>query len=116
MSLSVRRVSNIGTFFADGRYVVPSAKRPHLRSTGLTSEGGVEIAWKVFAGEIGDTLALIVYQRAHQDGIGEEPEAVAQYVRAHLERGLGYLASEREIKEIGSFLGRWLNNTRADSI
>jgi DNA sulfur modification protein DndE len=81
----------------------------------LTSEGGVEIAWKVFGGEIGDTLALVVYQRAHQHGVSKEPEALAQYLRAHLERGLGYLASEREIKEIDSFLGRWLNNRRADA-
>ena len=82
----------------------------------MTTEGGVEIAWKVFGGEIGDVLALLVHQRAHLDGISKEPEAIAHYLRAHLERGLSYLATERGACRIGTFLDRWLNNKRVDAI
>ena len=81
----------------------------------MTAEGGVEIAWKVFGGEIGDILAVLVYQRAHQDGIGQEPELVSRYLRAHIERGLSYLATERGASSIGVFFERWINNKRNDA-
>jgi DNA sulfur modification protein DndE len=80
-----------------------------------SAEGGVEIAWKVFGGEIADHLAALVYQRACQDGVPQKPDAVAHYLRAHLERGLGYLATERGTSRIDVFLERWLNNKRIDS-
>src|SRR5215471_16794929 len=56
-----------------------------------STEGGVEMSWKVFAGEHGDVLAAIVSQRACLDGFSESPDGVAICLRAHIQRGLGYL-------------------------
>jgi len=93
-----------------------SLKEPSIppRET-LSTEGGVEIAWKIFGGEVADILAAAVVKRAHQDGVREDPDAVAQYFRSHLERGLNYLASEQTVKSIGTFLIRWLTNKRPAS-
>lgn len=60
-------------------------------------------------------LSALVYMRALQDGFGEGAEAVAQCLRAHLERGLGYLASERGIGSISAFVNRWIDNKRTDA-
>jgi DNA sulfur modification protein DndE len=74
----------------------------------LKVEGGVEIAWKVFGGEIADSLAAVMYQRAQEDGFGEDLDAVSACFRSHLERGLNYLSSEQDARSIEDFLLRWL--------
>ena len=71
-------------------------------------EGGVEIAWKVFAGELSDVINALIRQRAVLDGLGAEDDAAAACLRAHLHRGLGYLTSEREIDGIAGFCRRWI--------
>jgi DNA sulfur modification protein DndE len=78
------------------------------------TEGGVEMSWRVFAGEHSEELAAVIYERAVFDGFGDSLDGPALCLRAHLHRGLGYLASEREVTDIGGFLVRWLKNRRAD--
>ena len=72
------------------------------------------MAWKVFAGENADQLAAIIFMRASADGFADSPEGAALCLRAHLHRGLGYLASEKEANGIAGFLSRWLKNKRTD--
>jgi len=80
-----------------------------------SADGGVEMSWKVFAGDLSDVFASLLTLRARKDGLGETQEAVAQCLRLHLHRGLGYLSSGKEIKSIDAFLRRWLLNQRADN-
>jgi DNA sulfur modification protein DndE len=77
-------------------------------------EGGVEISWRVFAGEMSDIFAAIVYQRTQIDGCGGSSDGPAVCLRAHVHRGLGYLASEKDVKGISGFLTRWLHNRRPE--
>ena len=53
------------------------------------------MSWKTFAGEYADQLAAIIYQRSVTDGFTESTDGAALCFRAHLHRGLGYLASEK---------------------
>jgi len=80
----------------------------------VSTEGGVEMTWKVFAGESSDELAAVIYQRSAMDGFGDQPDGAAQCLRSHLHRGLGYLASEKDISGISGFLKRWLQNRKQD--
>jgi DNA sulfur modification protein DndE len=71
-----------------------------------SSEGGVEISWKVFAGDISDVISTVLRLRLHHDkGANEEEKAGA--LRAHVTRGLGYLASGTDTKNISTFIARW---------
>ncbi len=72
------------------------------------------MSWKVFAGENADQLAAIIFKRASTDGFTDSPDGAAKCLRAHLHRGLGYLASEKDVTGISGFLSRWLKNKRAD--
>src|SRR4051812_651630 len=69
------------------------------RPTPIT-EGGVEMSWKVFAGENAEQLAAVLFHRATIDGYANLSDGPALCLRAHLHRGLGYLASEKEINSI----------------
>ncbi|MCX7320610.1 MAG: DNA sulfur modification protein DndE [Hyphomicrobiales bacterium] len=71
------------------------------------SEGGVEIAWKVLVGDLGGVIAALLGMQLHREGEGLEAEC-AGVLRAHVTRGLGYLASGTETKTISAFVRRWL--------
>ncbi len=80
-------------------------KRPPICKA--SNEGGVEINWKVFAGDNADALAALIVQRAIADGLNNSNEARADCLRSHLARGLEYLGSGHETKSIAAFLSRW---------
>ena len=71
-----------------------------------SSEGGVEIAWKVFAGELDKVVLSMVSMRIYQDGVGSDAEQ-ANVLRSHVTRGLGYLASGTDTKSIADYVTRW---------
>lgn len=71
------------------------------------SEGGVEIHWRVFAGDLSDSLIALVRMRLNKDGEANDM-AGAAILRAHVTRGLGYLASGTDTKNIADFITRWL--------
>ncbi len=65
------------------------------------------MSWKVFAGDQSDIFAALITNRAIKDGYNHSPEARAEYLKAHLTRGLDYLGSGYETKSISAFLVRW---------
>jgi DNA sulfur modification protein DndE len=79
------------------------------------SPGALAIDWRVLAGNFSDILAAMLAFRSRKDGFGDSPDSVAAYLRFHVHRGLGYLASETEEIGISAFLRRWgLNENRPD--
>jgi DNA sulfur modification protein DndE len=72
-------------------------------------DGGVEMTWKVFAGDQSEVFSALTMIRARQDGFPLTPEGLANCLRAHLHRGLTYLASGKETKSISDLAKRWLN-------
>ena len=71
-------------------------------------DGGVEMTWKVFAGEHGDIYAALTFMRARQDDFPNTSDGIAACLRAHLHRGLGYLASGMSTRSISDLASRWL--------
>lgn len=63
-------------------------------------ETGVEMTWKVFGGEYQEIYLALIKQRCHKDGFSLDDTVVAEQFWLHLHRGLGYLASEKKVKEV----------------
>ena len=72
-------------------------------------DGGVEMTWKVFAGDQSEIFSALNLIRARKDGFPLNSEGVANCLRAHLHRGLTYLASGQETKSLSDLAKRWLN-------
>lgn len=70
-------------------------------------DGGVEMTWKVFAGDESETYASLIKLRVITDGLSDDDEGPAKCLRAHIHRGLAYLASGKETQSISDFLERW---------
>lgn len=77
-------------------------------------DGGVEMSWRVFAGDSSEILAALIYQRARLEGCNETADGPGVCLRAHVHRGLGYLASGKELRGISGFLNRWLHNRQSE--
>lgn len=71
-------------------------------------DGGVEMSWKVFAGEYGDVYAALLSYRLTRDGYEESSDGASRFLRAHINRGLSYLSSGFDTKNVMDFADRWL--------
>lgn len=73
-----------------------------------STENGVEMTWKVFAGDQTQTYeALLNHDHTRRAASGEKLDKSA-LLHAHLRRGLGYLASGSQIRTIDNFISRWM--------
>lgn len=72
--------------FALCRSLANPTPPPKLNKIGETS---IDMEWKTFGGAYQEELAAIVLLRAKKDGVNLlKKEALADYFRAHLERGI----------------------------
>ena len=82
---------------------------PDLR---LSSAGGVEMTWRVFAGAEARIYEALLKQRCRNDGVGLDPNSLVVQLRLHLHRGIGYLCSDPSISSISTLLQMLPKNPR----
>ncbi len=59
------------------------------------------MTWKTFGGAISEQLTAIVKLRAEKDGINLQSDAaLADYFRAHLERGISNIQNAKNISTL----------------
>lgn len=79
----------------------PNRPREILASPG----DGVEMSWKVFAGEYAPIYAALLNQRCEQEHGNMEPQALNTCLKEHITRGVGYLLGKKEVSDIAGFIG-----------
>ncbi|MDB4381061.1 DNA sulfur modification protein DndE [Mariniblastus sp.] len=70
----------------------------------IPADSNVEMTWQVFGGEQSELFWALLKARCAQDGLGVEKDVVARQFRLHLHRGIGYLATPGQIKNIGDLI------------
>ena len=71
------------------------SKPPKIKAI---EESNIEMNWRTFAGAQADHLSALVKTRADSHGINlQQPEAVSEYFRAHLERGISNIQNTKNI-------------------
>lgn len=58
-------------------------------------DSSVEMTWKTFTGGLENEYLALVLQRALDDNISGEKDAINQYFRLHLHRGISYMFAGR---------------------
>lgn len=66
----------------------------------IPADSNVEMSWKVFGGRYADLYLALVKERCVRDGLGTDPDMVAQQFRLHLHRGISYLAGNKALRKI----------------
>jgi len=69
-------------------------------------EGGIEMTWKIFAGDLSEIFILLIRHRMRADGFRDTEEDASACFRAHLHRGLAYLSSGKETKSLSYLVQR----------
>lgn len=76
--------------------VPPPAKIP--------ADSNVEMSWKVFGGRYADLYLALLKERCVRDGLGTDPETLAQQFRLHLHRGISYLFGDKQLRKIDDLI------------
>jgi DNA sulfur modification protein DndE len=67
-----------------------------------SGESAVDMEWKTFAGDFGAEITSAIVLRASQDEIDlKSRDSLAEYVKAHIERGI---ASLQNVKSLGDLV------------
>jgi DNA sulfur modification protein DndE len=67
-------------------------------------EPGVEMAWSVFAGEQADCLNALLRWRCHKDSLDPDDATLGLYLKAHIQRGLGYMTADKRIRNVADLI------------
>ena len=70
----------------------------------VPGDSSVEMTWKTFGGEVAVIYEVLVRDRCICDGLGTDPRIVAEQFRLHLHRGIGMMASDKEMQSIANLL------------
>jgi len=71
---------------------------PKIEKTGDSS---IDMDWKTFAGPFQEELTALIILKAHKDRIDvDRKEALGEYFRAHLERGIASLQNTKYLIDL----------------
>ena len=66
----------------------------------IPADSNVELTWRVFGGEYADVYMALLRDRCALDGADPDSDDLGRQFRLHLHRGIGYLAGDRNIRNI----------------
>lgn len=69
----------------------------------VPSDNNLEITWQAFGGDISDQLIIALKQWCYEHELPIDKESLAHQLRHHIHRGIGYLASDPDIRSIKDF-------------
>jgi DNA sulfur modification protein DndE len=70
----------------------------------IPADSNVEMSWEVFGGEYQHIYEALIRQQCLHDGLGDDPATLNRYFKAHLHRGISYLASTNFLKSTSDML------------
>jgi len=73
-------------------------------SINVPNDNSLEISWRVFGGQYQDIYFAVLKERCRKDGLGVDPETLAEQLRLHLHRGIGYLAVNKKLTDISKLI------------
>ncbi|MFW6358070.1 MAG: DNA sulfur modification protein DndE [Chroococcales cyanobacterium] len=80
----------------------------------IPADSNVEMAWRVFGGEMADMLLIALKQRCYNDGLPMDKETLSHQFRLHLHRGIGYLAGDLNLKGIENLVALAVTENSSD--
>jgi DNA sulfur modification protein DndE len=70
----------------------------------IPADSSVEMTWKVFGGRNHDIYLALLKQRCLDAGLPTDDETLAQQLRLHLHRGIGYLKGDPAMRDIRALI------------
>jgi DNA sulfur modification protein DndE len=80
------------------------AEKNRPREEAIPADSPVEMTWRTFGGEYDALYWSLLKQRCKDDGMDLDDSTLSKQFRLHLHRGLGYLAGNRNIRNISDLI------------
>lgn len=75
----------------------------------IVTDSSVEMKWDTFGGEHASIYRALLIQRCVRDGLATDDESLADQLKLHLHRGIGYLFGDPRFKSIQGLLASSLS-------
>jgi len=105
--ITIKKATKISTWNVICRwaFLTSIAEKTVPNSRNLNYEKKIEMTWKVFGGEYGNIYWILLKNRCYKDGLltsdlGENEHILEEFFKLHLNRGIQYLATNRNIHTI----------------
>jgi DNA sulfur modification protein DndE len=82
------------------------ADRALVNAVAAPTDTAMEIAWDTFGGHYADLYGALLLERVARDGLLLDASTVAQQLRGHVHRGLGYLVTDPNCRTLAGLLRR----------
>ena len=105
--IKLKRITGIQTWNVLCRWALCSslAEKSTPPQTKIITDSSIEIAWKTFTGDgMEDVYDALIKQRCKNDGLELTKESLAEQLKLHLHRGLGYLTGNKKISDISTLI------------
>jgi len=70
----------------------------------IPADSTIEMSWRLFGGPYQELFLGLLKERCLKDGLGVDDHTLTVQFRLHLHRGIGYLATDKRIKDMRSFV------------
>jgi DNA sulfur modification protein DndE len=70
----------------------------------IPTDSNVEMSWHTFGGDIADILLIALTQWCLEQNLPTDKETLANQLRLHLHRGIGYIAGDPNLKTIETLI------------
>lgn len=81
-------------------FCVSLAENHSPREGTVGGETGIEMTWRTFGGEYADLYLGLLKQRCIDEELETDEETLTDQLKLHLHRGIGYLASKKQLTSI----------------
>lgn len=82
----------------------------------IPADSNVEMSWEVFGGEYHQVYEALMRQQCLCDGLEDDPVTLNRYFRAHLHRGISYLASSNFLKSTSDLLMQAVKTEKGEEV
>tara|TARA_Y100000996_G_C22557513_1_gene656100 strand:- start:885 stop:1274 length:390 start_codon:yes stop_codon:yes gene_type:complete len=102
---TIKRKTNIETMNVICRWALTVSLSSDLPPPPLAKEDKIlkEIDWKIFAGDFEHLIMSLLKDRISQEKLELTNESLNDQLRAHVQRGLSLIASQKQIRSIADF-------------
>lgn len=87
-------------------FCISMADKTKVPSIDKKGEVGVEMTWRVFAGELGDIFLALLHLRCKEEEIEINEKNLSEQLWLHLHRGLGHMVANKDFKSDASVFGK----------
>lgn len=104
--VTLKRRTGIATWNVLCRWAfcVSIAEPTPPRKQRVSKASSIEMTWHTFAGEYSDVYLTLLKERCYRDGLDLTDKILAEQLRLHIHRGIGYLAGDPSVKTINGLV------------